>query len=117
MMQAIVLLTPAAAATLIWEHFSVKKAGKWVLLRVYATFTGIINMLCMGVIAVVFKHPEYVINASLLNVRFAFRYLALSFALAVILNIAWQLLKKIGSCFDIHLEVENIYDHNEKQEK
>jgi hypothetical protein len=59
-------------------------------LTLYLIFVGIINLLCLLVVAVVFHHPDYIVDQGSFNVDFTFKYLLLSFSFAIVLSIAYR---------------------------
>lgn len=58
-----------------WKKFLVK----------YMIFTGVINMLCFGVITIFFQRSNHIINSNFFSVSFVLKYLLLSFAIVAML--------------------------------
>lgn len=109
MAQIIAMLSPAVMALMVWRRWNKRSVDAWENLEVYVVFVGLINMLCLGAVAVVFRHPDYIVNNMLFNTKFTFRYLALGFALAILLNVVWKILQ----CFNIGIVVEDVRDEEQ----
>lgn len=78
MIQVLCFLVPPFISVLLYEKilkriFSVKE-----FLTKYMILTGIINMLCFGVIAILFHHPDYVVGSNMFLASFSCKYLLLS---------------------------------------
>lgn len=113
MLQLICFFAPAFFATYLYEKnmkesFSLKK-----FLVIYTAFAGVINMLCLGAVAILLHHPDYVLNINMISIGFAFKYLLSGYALAVILSIGYSIVKK---CIRIEfvVEPENKVTQNEE---
>lgn len=103
MLQLICFFAPALFAAYLYEEnmkesFSFKK-----FLVIYTAFVGVINMLCLGSVAILLHHPDYVLNIDMISIGFAFKYLLLGYVLAVILSIGCSVVKK---CIRIEFIVE-----------
>lgn len=103
MIQLICLFAPALLAAYLYEKnmketFSFRK-----FFIIYTTFVGIINMLCLGAVAVLLHHPDYVININMISIGFSFKYLLLGYALAIILPVGYSIVK---TCISIEFVVE-----------
>lgn len=103
MLQFICFFAPALLATYLYEKnmketFSLKE-----FLVIYAAFVGVINMLCLGTVAVLLHHPDYVLNINMISIGFAFKYLLSGYALATILSVGCSIVKK---CIRIEFVVE-----------
>lgn len=90
MVQIICFFSPAFLAADLFEKkqkqpFTVKQ-----FITVYIIFQIIINLLCLSVVAVVFHHPDYVVNSGLFNIGFSFKYLLLCFSLAADLPVVYE---------------------------
>jgi len=103
MMQLICFFAPAFLAVYLYE----KNAGELFSAKrffvSYITFAGIINMLCLGAVAVLLHHPDYVLNSNMISIGFSFKYLLLGYALAAVLPTAYGIIKK---CLQIEFSVE-----------
>lgn len=111
MIQMICFFAPSLLAARLYEkkerkHFTVKE-----FVVAYASFVGIINMLCHGAVAVLLHHPDYVLNTNMISIGFSFKYLLLGYILAVVLPTTYSVIKE---CIRIELvvQVENEDENN-----
>lgn len=92
--QLVCLFAPAFLAIRVFE---LKRTPPFTLrqfVSLYAVLVGIINMVCCGIVAIVFQHPQYIINDEAFSAAFTLKYLLLSFVVAIILPFIPELFKK-----------------------
>lgn len=90
MIELICFLSPGFLAAKIYEDKQNKPFDGKKFIVIYLLFMVTINIFCLGIMAVVFHHPQYMLNSDLFNVGFIFKYLFLSFACASILPAVFE---------------------------
>lgn len=95
MVQLVCFFTPAILAVKLFEIKRQVPFTHRQFISLYVLLVGIINMVCCGVIAIIFQHAEYVISVDeLFTAIFTLKYLLLGFAVAVILPAVYTLFQK-----------------------
>lgn len=85
MIQMICLLSPAFLAATIHQHLKNTPLSGWEFVSTLAIFSGVINMLSTGVVAVLFGHPTTLLSENGFTAILTCKYLVLSFVFALIL--------------------------------
>ena len=104
MMQLICFFAPPLLAAALYKK-KYREISAEELIVVYITFVGIINMLCLGAVAVLLHHPDYALDSNMLSIGFSFKYLLLGYILAVILPSAYDIIKN-GIKIELVVEAE-----------
>lgn len=94
MIQVVCFFAPAFLAVLLFEKKNGRSFSRREFVSIYAILVGIINMVCCFTIAVVFRHPEYILGSGIFSMSFVLRYLLLGFGLAVMIPVSCELFKK-----------------------
>lgn len=90
MIKLIAFLVPAYLAAWLYERVQKKHFSRREFFVIYMIFVGIINMICFGVVGVVFQHPEYNVSSDLFNIAFTAKYLLLSLVVACVLPVVYR---------------------------
>lgn len=90
MIQIICFFCPAFLAVDLFERKQKQPLTLKQFITAYIIFVGIINLLCLSVVAGVFHHPDYVVDSGLFNIGFTFKYLLLCFSLSVVLPAVYE---------------------------
>lgn len=90
MIEILCMICPPIFAVKIFEKVEMRKYDLWEFIINYAIFTGIVNMLCLGIVAFLFHHPDYVVNSNMFQVSFACKYLLLSCFFSGIMPVAYE---------------------------
>ena len=77
MIEILCLLFPPVFSVKVSERIKKKKYGLREFAINYAIFTGIVNMLCLGIVAFLFRHPDFVVNSNMFLASFSCKYLLL----------------------------------------
>ena len=85
MIQFFCYFVPPFICIKFFEKTQKIKLGNKKFWTLYIIHTGIINILCFGVITVFFRKPNYILKRELFSIPFALKYLLLSVAFALIL--------------------------------
>lgn len=105
MIQLICFFTPAFLAAELFEAKQNRQLTAREFITAYIIFVGIINFLCLSIVALIFHHPDYIMNQNVFTIGFSFKYLLLSFFLAMILPYIYEKTKPaIPKCRDIFRE-------------
>lgn len=99
MIQFICFFSPAFLAADLFEIIQSNSRNFKRFSTIYIIFVGTINSLCLGIIALIFHHPNYTINLELFNIGFAFKYLLLSLSLAIVLPNVFEKTRKVSVKF------------------
>lgn len=95
MIQLICFFCPAFLSIKISEARQKKPYQGLNLLTAYTVFLIGINLICMGIISFVFKHPAYVMNGNTFNAAFSCKYLLLSFFVSAVLPWIYETGEKV----------------------
>lgn len=90
MIQIICFFCPAFLSIKILEIKQNKLYQGIDLLTAYTAFSIGINLICMGIISFVLKHPSYVMNQDIFNASFSCKYLLLCFFISAVLPLIYE---------------------------
>lgn len=85
---------PAFLAVKLFEKQQENELTVRVFVAAYAAFVCIINLLCLGIFAIVFHYSSYSLTYDALKMMFVFKYLLLAFFLSAVLPFTNKYVKK-----------------------
>lgn len=95
MIQLICLLSPAFLAVAVLQRIGGKPIRGWDFAYALAISAGVINMLSAAVLTVLFGGGTTLLTDAGFSATLSFKYLALSFAFALVLPYAYDILHRI----------------------